>query len=439
MRTLELVFCTLLCAGAARADPWAVPPEGSCTEPAAAPEEDAPPLPFRPGDVIGAGEVERLRDHIPPEIWEHRERFFFDGMQLEIGPCYRDYAPPEFFAQATEQFRGRPRLARDGTLLGHVAGLPFPPDTIAPDAPDAALRWAWNWASRYRAGGRFGDLQLTWVERDAVEARFRGEFFWILLAGRADRAGDGYRFPTESSSSWVSGGKTTNLAGGHTCAWRQYATGARRPDAFFWAPEARKVVRGTSPDSEGPFQGCLAGGSYSGLYTHGGSPQLHDWRLVGVRDVLAPINASRPSYPEDRERSFGPYGISFASDRWELRRALILEGRLRQGQFSDGVRRYRWYLDLQTLTPLYYASYKHGDESGGIGYFVGRWSEDRADYPDRPDDPERPVRVIDRVGTALVDWHQLEAIRIESWNAVSTPPADKKVKRLITQSSLRGR
>jgi hypothetical protein len=33
-----------------------------------------------------------------------------------------------------------------------------------------------------------------------------------------------------------------------------------------------------------------------------------------------------------------------------------------------------------------------------VGRHVGRWSEDRADYPRWPDDPARPVRVIDSVG-----------------------------------------
>jgi len=429
-----------LSAPAAAANPWAIPAEGCSGTPATgAGVEDATPLPFKTGDVIGQEQVEMLRTYLPAEIWEHRERFFFHGMQLEIGPCYRDYSPPVFFHDATAQFRGKPRLDEEGMLHDYVAGLPFAPDDIAEDDPQAGLKWAWNWVSRYGAGGRYGDVQLTWVERDSVEARFRGEFFLVPLHFRADRPDDDYRFPIEHDSRWVSGGETKNLAGGHTCAWRQYDTGGRRPDVFFWNPEARKVARGVSPDSEGPFMGCLAGGSYSGLYTHGGSPQLHSWTLVGMRDLLTPINAQTPAYPLDKERGFGPYGISFANDRWDLRRALVIEGQLSEGQFNDGVTRYRWYLDLQTLQPLYYAAYHADGTSGGIGYFVGRWSEDRDDYPAWPDAPDRPVRVIDTVGIALVDWHQLEAVRIEAWSTVATPPKDKKIKRMISQSGLRGR
>ena len=36
----------------------------------------------------------------------YRERFFHEGMRLEIGACFADYGPPEFYRNATETFRG---------------------------------------------------------------------------------------------------------------------------------------------------------------------------------------------------------------------------------------------------------------------------------------------------------------------------------------------
>lgn len=433
-----MVVAALL-AGAAKANPWSLPAEGSCSRATGEEGDDAVPFPFKPGDVIDLQKASLLQNYLPDEFWDERERFFFDGMQLEIGPCYRDYGPPAFFSEATQRFAGKARLDADGMLHDQVAGLPFPPDAIEPEDPLAGLKWAWNWVSSYGAGGNYSDLQLTWVEHDAVEARFRGEFFFVPLHWRSDRPDDGYRFPVESDARWVSGGHTKNLAGGHTCAWRQYDTGGRSPEMFRYSPGARKVRRIASADAEGPSLGCLAGGSYSGLHTHGESPQLHRWKVVGVRDLLAPLNAKRPAYPEDKARSFGPYAVSFANDRWDLRRTLVIEGELKEGAFSDGVKRYRWYLDLQTLERLYYASYREDGTSTGIGTFVGRWSEDRDDYRPWPDDPKRAVRIVDTVGYALVDTHHLEALRFEAWNTVSTPPNDEKIKRMISQSSLRGR
>src|SRR5262245_47900245 len=116
-------------------DPWAIPAEGSCDAPASGGPADAVPKPFHVGDVLDREKSAVLERFVPEELWAHRDRFFYDGMQLEIGPCYRDCSPPEFFARATEQFRGRARLGPDGELESYQAGLPFAPDTIDPNDP----------------------------------------------------------------------------------------------------------------------------------------------------------------------------------------------------------------------------------------------------------------------------------------------------------------
>ena len=96
MRTVLVCLC-LFASFAANASPWTIPPEGAC-----APQggltgwpigEDAPPIPFEPGDPIDISRLTLLRSYLPPEIWEHRERFFFEGMTLEIGPCFRPDDP----------------------------------------------------------------------------------------------------------------------------------------------------------------------------------------------------------------------------------------------------------------------------------------------------------------------------------------------------------
>jgi hypothetical protein len=42
--------------------------------------------------------------------------------------------------------------------------------------------------------------------------------------------------------------------------------------------------------------------------------------------VSAFSNAANAAYPTEPNRDFGPSGLSWASDRWDLRRALVLEG-----------------------------------------------------------------------------------------------------------------
>ena len=417
--------------------PWKLPTPGACNLAADA-SEDAPTGPeLQPGTTLGYAELAELEPYLPPEIWALRDDFFFEGMQLEVGPCFRDYAPPEFFREATARFRGRAQVGEDGSLIGYKAGLAFAPASIEPDDPEAGIKWAWDSVTRYGAGGRFGNIRLTTVAGEKTGSLFRGEYFMVPIVGRSDRAEDEFRFPTKLSAIWVGGGETKNIRG-DKCSWRQYGYMDRRPELAIYDPERRSVRRAFPLNNEGPVPICRTDGQ-EGFFFRGGFPLLYSWKFLGIRDVLAPINARTPAYPEDKNRNFGPLQVSFANDRWELRRALVVEGTVEESDPVDGADRFIWYYDLQTLTSLYYISYRKDQSLGSAGYFVGRWSEDRPDYPRWKDDPERQLRVIDTVGAAIVDKVRKNIVRLEAWDTVASPPSDRKVKRMLSQSGLRGR
>jgi hypothetical protein len=165
-------------------------------------------------------------------------------------------------------------------------------------------------------------------------------------------------------------------------------------------------------------------------------PLLWEFRVVGLRDLLAPINVAAPMYPAEADRNFGPWGLSFASDRWDLRRVLVLEGRIKGRPGERGEARVVHYLDLQTLAPLFYVAFDARDEPIDVGVFAGRWSEDRPDYPRWPEDPARAVRVVDSMGAAFANLAEDGSWRRESWELVGTPPPEAELKRLDSSSSL---
>ncbi len=469
--------------GAGASAPWAVPPDGSCNPQGGLRGwpigTDAPPVPFQPGDVFDVEQIEILRAFIPPALWEHREKFFFEGMRLEIGACFRDYSPPPFFQTATEQFRGRAKLLDNDGLEDFIAGLPFHPDDIAPGDPRAGTRFAWNVAHRYQAGGLYGKFRITdMVGRTGRAEPFEGEIFKALLSHRADRADDRFQVPFSKKKHWVAGGKFFKPFAAREHAWRQYrhteheTDPDRSDDLHAYLPEWRRVQRINASNVEGLYMpsfsvgvvqattlgvgvgGGASGGSIAGAVSAADTlttkrsgfegleirPLLYNHRLLGVQDVLAPLNASRPGYPEVRERDFGPWGLSFASARWDLRRALVLEAARKREGGSGQIQRVVHYVDLQTFQPLYYMSYDDRDEAMDVGLYVGRWSEDREAYLRWPDDPERPVRVIDSVGAAFANLTETGGWRRESWEITSIPPPDRALKRLISVSNLtRGR
>lgn len=476
----------VIVAGAARAEEgelgaaWAIPEEGckpaGGLRAAASDDASSPVFLFEPGATIDAKGVETLRRFLPKEIWENRERFFYDGMRLEIGPCFRDYAPPAFFQEATEAFRGQAKLRDDGGLEDHTAGLPFAPDTIDPKSADAALRWAWNVQERYRAAGLRGRFRVTdLLGRVGRAEPFEGEIFWMQLARRADRAETRYRVPFAKGKLWVAGGVFRTPFAAKHYAWRQFRDAESRIDAsrsddlHAYLPDWRRVRRLPAADVEGLYMPSYAvgvvpaqqlaipggvgdaGSGAAGLGADMGStlqtrrsgfeglelrPLLWSFRIVGQQDLLAPINVQSPMWPEDSERDFGPYGLSFASDLWELRRALVLEATVKSAPRERGESRQVLYVDLQTLVPLYYASYDAKDRMLDVGVFAGRWSEDRDGYPAWPADRQRPVRVIDSVAAAFANLAVDGSWRRESWDVVATPPADAELERMNSVSGL---
>ncbi|UCE86636.1 MAG: DUF1329 domain-containing protein [Deltaproteobacteria bacterium] len=462
---------------------WSVPAEGSCAPEGGLrgwpPGEDAPPIPFETGDVLDLEAAPRLANYLPPAIWTHREQFFFEGMQLEIGPCFRDYGPPVFFAAASETFRGRARLLDNGGLENYTAGLPFAPDAIEPSDPQAGLKWAWNVEHRYQGAGFRGKFRVSdMVGRTRRAEPFEGEIFKIHLAYRADRAADAYEAPGSKSSHWVAGGQMFQPFDAREYAWRQYRDVAhlveprRSDDLHVYLPTRRRVRRTSAADVEGlympsfsvgvtdrggqlPIAGAADLGGTGGSVDVGGGgastittkrsgfeglelrPLLYRYEILGLQDVLAPINAVRASYPAVTDRDFGPSGLSFASDRWDLRRALVLQGTAGAEKRGAGeLARVVQYVDLQTLQPLYYISFDANGEPLDVGYYVGRWSEDRAEYPPWPNDPERSVRVLDPVGAAFANIQESGGWRRESWEVVSTPPSDETVQRMLSIQNL---
>jgi hypothetical protein len=480
---LAFALVLVLMAGASRAaSPWELPAEGKCQPEGglrARPGEDASaPVPFKTGDSFEIARLEVLRRFVPKELWQYRDRFFYEGMRLEIGPCFRDYGPPDFYRAATDKFRGQAKLDAGGGLSGYTAGQPFPADSIDPADAQAGLRWAWNIAQRYQAAGFRGKFRVTdLLGRIGRAEPFEGEIFKMDVAHRADRPDTDYAMPFAKGNAWVAGGKLFAPFAARDFAWRQYRNdenktkAIRTDDLVAFLPEWRRVRRIPAVDIEGLYMPSFAvgvvpsqqlviggGGAYGGGVAAAGAPSgvgggtiqtkrsgfegleirpvLWSYRVVGVEDLLAPINIAAPVYPAEANREFGPWGLSFASDRWDLRRVLVLEGRVRGQPGFRGESRLTMYVDLQTLVPLYYISYSAKDEPIDVGVFAGRWSEERPDYPKWPDDPQRPVRVIDSMGAAFANLAEEGSWRRESWNLVGTPPPDVEFKKLDSSTDL---
>ena len=114
---LALALSWTFSAGVSAEDP--APAAPSAPAPMVQGSEDAVPgLPFQEGDVLALDQIDKLAEYLPPPFWENRRYFFFEGMQLEIGPSYRKYGESDAYRNVTNENRGKASIGRDGSLAG---------------------------------------------------------------------------------------------------------------------------------------------------------------------------------------------------------------------------------------------------------------------------------------------------------------------------------
>jgi hypothetical protein len=162
-------------------------------------------------------------------------------------------------------------------------------------------------------------------------------------------------------------------------------------------------------------------------------PNAYVWRVVGEREVLAPINGSRSGYPLNEERNYGPSGLSVASDRWDVRWAVVIEGLARRGGGRFG--RILIYVDYLTQVPLYVMTKKRNGRLIEVGIPVHRFSGDTFDYPKWPNG-ERAF-VFDPVAAVYLNTADGgSGWRRESFGVQSVPVNGAKLMRYLSPDSL---
>ena len=471
-RALLLGVLRLLAVGAAAA----APPEAGVCPPiqvrANAHLEDAVSARMHEGQAIGIQDLGAIKDLFPPEVWKFRDVFFYEGMRLEVGPCHRVYKPGPSYEEATRRFAGKARVDKQGNLKGSVAGLPFP--AIDPASPDAAVEWAWNLELRDRGAGPMGGFRLLDLPGQLLGSAgfYQGTFYQMDTGHRADLSATDYRLPEAKERMWVAGGKFDEPFDARYLAWRQLRPLAAEDDAdqpddtFVYIPTMRKSRRSATPWVDGLYtprylaSGDNGGGGVpfgSNGYGPAGSiqptaglsiaaseavrrgflglairPNAYEWRLLGEREVLAPLNSSIPGWPENPDRNYGPSGLSIASDRWDVRTAIVIEGRARK--VVDDIGYVRLWIDEQTAQPLYMITERPNHLLREVGILVHRYSGDLPDYPDFPN--HDAANVFDPVGAFFYEVTGQSGWRRESWDVRSVPVKPDRLRELTTTEPL---
>jgi Protein of unknown function (DUF1329) len=474
-----LAVFVLAWAGASGGGP---PPEDNRPTLAAPPSagvEDAMAAPLHEGSAIGYSDLLALKDLFPPEVWKYRDIFFHEGMRMEIGGCHRRYPLSAWYTEASQRYAGRARVDDDGNLRDYTAGVPFAPDSIDPKRADAGVRWAWNFEQRYTGAGPVGSFRLLDLpSRVGTPETYKGTFFLLRTAHRADLASSEYRVPEAKDRDWVGGGEFEEPFNARFLAWRQLRpTKTERryqepDDTFVYVPTMRKVRRAAASWVDGfytpryaasgvdgggggvPFGAGEFGPTGAINPTAGNSiattdhvrrgfvglslrPNAYDWTYVGERAVLAPLNGVRPGYPESPDRNYGPSGLSVGSDRWDVRWAVVIQGRARR--VIEDVGFVTLYIDYQTQQPLYLITHRPNRLLLEVGILVHRYSGDLPRYATFPDGGQ--ANVFDPVAAVFYEVREGgSGWRRESYDVRSVPVDPNRLRQMTsTDDLLRGR
>lgn len=387
----------------------------------------APPL--REGETIGYEQVERLRPFLPPEFWAHRDFFFYEGMRLEIGPPHRDYAPPPVWQEATERFRGQARLGPDDSLEGYVSGTPFPTEAIhCAQDPEAGAKHAWNFATRWDGdGARARYLYTYWDRGEALPLFFRGTSKTVRLARRPEPAlletqgGDLFRGEKRLYAFGVEVEAPFDARGIALLTYRYKESErprarAKNDDTWVYVPTLRRVRRISTAQRTDAVSGTDF--TFDDLLSFSGIVPQYRWECLGEHEILAPVNSRVAAYPYVEGHDFGPYGLSYADDRWELRDAVRV--RMIPKNADHPYLHKDLYLDAQTYAPLYSFAYDQKGELWKVIWHAGRWSEDGFEEYRGWDGVPRPLD-LRTVSDAIVNVQTGTGNRIEFWDNHGAP------------------
>lgn len=408
-------------------------------------------FPYPEGKVLTRAEAEKLQDWFPAPFWEYRHLFFHDAMKMTIGPTQRDYSPAPVYQRATEKHRGKARLGPDGSLEAYHSGQPFPVDTISCQSdPDAGVKWIWNYVYRWQGAGLKTTFRYTYWDRgERLPLFYEGNMSGWQLKHRPEpeyekQGGDVF---SNEARTWVVGFEMENPpeAKGMRFLTNRYAQSfgplatAIPEETWVYARQVRRVRK----ISETQRSAAVAGTDFTfdDLFTFSGLPPQYRWKCLGEAKVLAPMNTLVQGYPYSSEEQFGPMGLSYVDDRWEVRRAMRLV--LTPKDDTHPYSKKEIWLDVQTLEPLYSFAYDRTGALWKVIYHNHRWSEDdlgpiraRDWYPSWNGVPEpRDLRIISEV---VANVQTGTGNRLDFWDAHGTPLSDGKLKRYVSIERLRG-
>ncbi|MGE4608502.1 MAG: DUF1329 domain-containing protein [Myxococcota bacterium] len=412
--------------------------------PAFAEAEDAGALmpSFAEGDIIDFDGIKKLKPFLPEEFWDNRDFFFYEGMKLVIGPTQFDYANAAAYDAATVKHKGESRIGPDNSLEGYVTGQPFPIEDIdCLGDPQAGVKIMWDHNYRWTgAGGGAKFFYSYWDRGEQLPLYYEGWAKSVRLSHRPEAqyeasGGDVFRGEKRKTASGPVVEAPFDARGIMLLTYRYKSSDkpqseAKNDDTWVYVPTLRRVRRISTAQRTDAVAGTDF--TFDDLFSFSGIVPQYEWQCLGERKIVGPTNTMVKAYPYEKEHNFGPYGLSFSDDRWELRDAIVV--RMIPKNQDHPYHHKDIYLDKQTLNSLYSFAYDQKEELWKIIWHNKRWSEDQSLTGEFYAGWEGVPKPMDNliVSDIIVNVQTGTGNRIEFWDRYGTAFKSKgKIRRFI--------
>ena len=314
---------------------------------------------FKPGDVLTANDMEKMRPFIIPG---YLEQLNFPEFKLAVQPV-QDHTPRRDYMECSEKYQNQVKLKGDGTLGNYICGQPFSNSALNPNDADSGLKAAWNFEYRWQNYGLIGlSWNLTWVRFGGTHAGAEPEGVpdvppqWI--AGLKFNT----KFPTSTKEEYGGGGSFqrnlgavyrrvyfTHLAqeqanggvvpipGAKDFEYKEF-TGFQAPfdirgtafivfryedplradDGWAYIPNLRRVRRISAEVKSDSMMGTDH--TIEDFYGFAGRPLEWKWKFLGWKDVLT-LQDQKETYLH----VYGLNGLIVNDPGWTLRKFAIIE------------------------------------------------------------------------------------------------------------------
>ena len=395
---------------------------------------------FKEGDVITFDKIDSLRKFLPPEFWQNRDFFFYEGMRLGIGPFYRDYTPAAEYTAATAKFKGQARIGPDESLENYTAGQPFPIAEIdCKGDPKAGVKIMWDFDYQWDGDGSDTHYFYSYWDRgEQLPLYYEGTSKTVQLSHRVEpqylneNDGDIFRGEKRKLAFGIEVNAPFDARGINVMTYRYKssdlpASQMKNDDTWVYVPTLRRVRRISTAQRTDAVSGTDF--TFDDLRSFAGIVPQYTWSCLGEMDILAPTNSQVKAYPYAKDHNFGPYGLSYADDTWELRKAVKV--RMKPKNPDHPYHHKDLYIDKETMVALYSFAYDQKEELWKIIWHNKRWSEDYADWYKGWEGVEKP-RDLKIVSDTIVNVQTGTGNRIEFWDNHGEPYASKgKIRRYI--------